>query len=102
MVYAQDINPTTLPTIFPAARFSNIGPLLNIVLPIMMAFAAIVFLIMALYGGFMYLTNGNNPEGIKKAFATMVSAAVGLIIVISSFTAVKLIGALLKVNNILP
>jgi len=98
MLYAIEINEDT----FKPARLVNIGQLLNVVLPLMMSGAALIFLIMTLYGAFNLLTHGDNPEGIKKAYSTLVFAVVGLVIVIASFVGVKLIGSLLGVNNIIP
>ncbi|PIQ72866.1 hypothetical protein COY13_01150 [Candidatus Roizmanbacteria bacterium CG_4_10_14_0_2_um_filter_36_35] len=98
MLYAMEINPTT----FPPARLFNISQLLNVVLPLMMSGAALIFLVMTLYGAFNLLTHGDNPEAIKKAYSTIVFAVVGLVIVIASFVGVKLIGKLLGVGNILP
>ena len=98
MTFAIEINPTT----FQPARITNIGTLLNVVLPLMMTGAALIFLVMTLYGAFNLLTHGSNPEIIKKAYSTIVFAVIGLFIVIASFVAVRLIGNLLGINNILP
>lgn len=98
MTYAIEINPTT----FQPARLVNIGQLLNVALPLMMSGAALIFLVMTLYGAFNLLMHGDNPEAIKKAYSTIVLAVVGLFIVIASFVGVKLIGKLLGVGNILP
>ncbi|MFH0979385.1 MAG: hypothetical protein V1803_00330 [Candidatus Roizmanbacteria bacterium] len=97
MLYAMEINPTT----FQPARIANIGLLLNVVLPLMMSGAALIFLVMTLYGAFNLLTHGDNPEGIKKAYSTLVFAVVGLIIVIASFVAVSLIGKLLGIDKLI-
>ncbi len=91
MVYAIDINPTT----FPAAKFSNIGMLLNVALPLIMAGAGLIFLTMTLMGAFNILTHGDNPEALKKAYSTMTYAVVGLLIVVASFIAVRVIGAII-------
>ena len=82
----------------PIARVSNMGVLLNVIIPIMTAGAGLIFFIMLVYGGFSYLTSGDSPEGVKKATATMTSAIVGLVIVIAAYLIVKLIGYFFNVQ----
>lgn len=91
MVYGLEINETT----FPTARFANISSLLNIALPLVLAGAGLVFLMMALMSAFNILTHGDNPEILKKAYSSIIYAVVGLIIVIASFLIVRLIGGLI-------
>lgn len=91
MVYGLEINETT----FPTARFANISSLLNIALPLVLAGAALTFLMMSLMSAFNILTHGDNPDVLKKAYASLVFAVVGLIIVIASFVVVRVIGGLI-------
>lgn len=97
MVYALEIGSKFAPS-----KLSTIGQLMNVILPLMMSGAALVFLVMLLYGAFNYLRGGDNPEMIKKAFSTMVWAVIGLGIVVASFVAVRLLGSLLGIQNIIP
>ncbi|MCL4363969.1 hypothetical protein M1328_01890 [Patescibacteria group bacterium] len=83
---------------FAPAKVDSIGKLLSVVLPLASAGAALIFLIMALRGALMFLTSGDNPDGLKKAQSTLVFAVIGLLIVIVSFVAVQLIGKLLGVS----
>jgi len=96
MVYALDIQQKFAP-----AKIDNISKLLNIALPLVSAFAAIVFLVMALYGAYIYLTSAGNPEGLKKASSIFVYTGIGLIIVIASFVIVQLIGKMLGIPKII-
>ncbi len=86
---------------FVPAKIDSIGKLLNIALPLMMTAAALLFLGMSLYGAFMYLTHGDNPEGLKKAQATIIFAVVGLFIVVISFVAVQVLGKVLGIPKII-
>jgi hypothetical protein len=98
MVYALTINEGS----FAPAKLSSIGQLMNVVLPLMMTAAAIMFLAMLLLGAFRVLRGGDNPESLKKGYATIVWSAIGLGIVVASFVVVKLLGSLLGIQNILP
>jgi len=85
----------------PATKVTSIGALLNVILPLMMTGAALLFLGMSLYGAFMYLTHGDNPEGLKKAQSTIIFAVVGLFIVVVSFVVVQVVGKLLGIPKII-
>ena len=87
---------------FRPAKFANLGVLLNQVLPLLTTGAALVFLFVMLLAAFKILTQGNNPDEIKKAQQTMGFAVLGLFIVVLAFLIIRLIGVILKVDNILP
>lgn len=99
MIYAIDISD---PNVFKPAKFANFSTLINLILPLLTAGAALLFLIIFLSAAFRILTHGDNPEDIKKAQHTIAFAVLGLIVVIASFLAVNLIGKMLGVANILP
>jgi hypothetical protein len=92
------INPTT----FPAARFSSFGSLLNIFIPLLSMGAALIFLVMLLWGAYTILTAGGNAENVKKAQKMVTTSIIGLIIVISAYLIVKLVAFVLQVDNQIP
>jgi len=98
MVYAMTIDANT----FPAAKFSTVSTLLNIVLPLVMTGAGLIFLSMLLMAAFRIITNGDNAEALKKAYSSMMFSVIGLLIVISSFLVVRVIGSLLGAGNLIP
>lgn len=49
-----------------------------------------------LYGGFQFLTGGNNPSQIEKARKTIFNAAIGLVISISAVVIVNLVFGIIK------
>jgi len=90
MVYAFEINSTT----FPAGKFTSFGPLINFALSLALTGAGLIFLAMTLYAAFNILTHGDNPDALKKAYASITTAVLGLIIVVASYLVIKLLGAL--------
>ncbi len=50
-----------------------------------LGFLGILALVMIIYGGFLMLTSGGNADMIKKAKGTIIWAAVGIAIVLSSW-----------------
>ena len=98
MVYAVDINSTN----FPASKFVSVASLINVILPVAIIFIAFITLVYMLYGAFLWMTNGDNPEQIKKAQQTITFAVIGLFVVIFSFLIVKLIGYILNIQSSVP
>ena len=71
-----------------------IGNVIKIILGILGSVALLVFII----GGFMWLTSMGNPEKVKKGRDTLVWAALGIIIIFSSYALVKLVFDVLMVR----
>lgn len=97
MVYAFTINPTN----FPAAKIGKISDLMNVALPLAMTMGGLIFLAILLKSAFDILTNGDNPDALKKAYSSITTAVIGLIIVVASFLVIQLLGVVLK-TDILP
>lgn len=99
VVYAINIAD---PNINPGARVTNLAAILNVVIPILMTVAGLIFLFMLISGAFMYLTSGDSPDKVKKAQSTFVTAIIGLIIVVCSFLIVQLLSYFFHVQNLIP
>ncbi|MFZ2803967.1 MAG: Ig-like domain-containing protein [Patescibacteria group bacterium] len=52
---------------------------------IFLGFLGIVFLVLMLYAGYLWMTSGGNPEQVKKATATIRNAVIGLVIIASAW-----------------
>lgn len=92
------INATTLPSYFPAAKnFGTIGSLTSILIPMFMAIAALTFLGMLFYGAFKILTSQGEPDAISSARNTITWGVVGLVVMVFAYMFVKLIGYILQV-----
>jgi len=94
MIYALEISQDN----FAPAKFTNLASFLNILLPLTMVGAALIFLAMALFGGFTWLTSGGSQENLAKAQKTFINAIIGLVIVIFAFVLTKVIGYMLNVD----
>jgi hypothetical protein len=88
------INPST----FAPAKITNLGTILNVILPLLQAGAALLFLATLLQAGFIWITAGDKPENIAKARKKIFFAIIGLLIVVLSFVFVKIIGYMLQIN----
>lgn len=90
------------PETFAPAKIANISVVLNFVIPFITIAAAVVFLGMLLYAAFIWITAGSNAENVTKAWKIMSFAVLGLIMVIVSYLAIKLIGIFFGISETLP
>lgn len=72
---------------------TSIASLTNFVL----SFVGVIFLILLIWGGFLWMTSTGNQETIKKARAVVVSAVIGLAIVLSAYAITRYIGTTFNV-----
>lgn len=61
----------------------------------------IFFLVNLLLAGVSYISAGNDPQKVEGAQKRMMNSLIGLVIVISAFFAVALVGRILGFNTIL-
>lgn len=95
MVYALNFAD---PAVNPGARIGTLSVLINVIVPLLMTVGGFIFLVMLLIGAFTYLTSAGQQEQLKKAQQTLSFAFLGLLVIISSFIIVKIIGMILKVD----
>lgn len=84
---------------FIVAKYSSISSLINLFSPILITGGAILFLVMLIIAGFNVLTAEGNAEKLGKAQKTFMFAIAGLLIVISSYLIVKLLGVVLNIQD---
>ena len=64
-----------------------IGTILNVII----GFVGVIFLVLIIYGGFMWMFAGGKEDRATKAKGAMVNGAVGLIIVLAAYGILKFI-----------
>ncbi len=79
----------------PIAKFSSLSSVLNIIIPIIMGIAAVLFFVILLKGGLTIITAGGDVEKFKKGQKTFKLAVGGFIMVLLSYIIVKLINKFL-------
>lgn len=62
------------------------------ILGAVLAFLGVIFLLMMIYGGILWMTVPANEKGVKKAKSIIAAAVVGLIIVLSAFAITAFLG----------
>lgn len=66
----------------------KIGGLVGAVL----AFIGVIFLLLIVYGGFMWMTAAGNDQQVEKARNVIVASVIGLVIVLSAYAITSFVG----------
>jgi hypothetical protein len=66
----------------------TVGNLVNTAL----SFIGVVFLILIIYGGFLWMTAGGSDDKVKKAIDIFTNSALGLMIVVAAYLITRYIG----------
>lgn len=59
----------------------TIGQLINVVL----GFLGIIFLLLVIYAGFLWMTAGGNSDKVDKAKSILIQATIGLVILLAAY-----------------
>ena len=86
------------PAVNPAARFTNLADLLNIVMPALFGGAGLIFFITLLIGAITIMTAAGNAEKVQKGKKRITFSIGGLIMVIASYLIVKLVEIIFGVD----
>lgn len=63
----------------------SMAVMIGSVVQILISLLGVIFISLALYAGFLYMTAQGNDEKISKSLATLRNAVIGLIITVSSY-----------------
>jgi hypothetical protein len=64
---------------------TDILPLFSKIISIGLSFLGVIFLLLTIYGGFLWMSDQGNEEQVAKAKKLITTAVIGLIIVVSSY-----------------
>jgi len=76
----------------PGGLASGIGMVINIVLSLL----GVVFLILMVYGGYLWMSSSGNEEQVNKAKKIITSAIVGLVITAAAYAITAAVGSYLN------
>lgn len=86
------------PNNFRPSQFSDLGKILNLIFPLLMSGTAVILLFVLIWGGITILTAGGNPEKLKKGQQTFTYGIFGLVIIVTSYLFVKILGAVFNIT----
>lgn len=60
-----------------------------------LSFIGVIFMILVIYGGFLWMTARGNEQQVEKAKTLIIQSVIGLIIVLSAYAITSLVGGIL-------
>ncbi|QQG44521.1 MAG: hypothetical protein HYW86_01230 [Candidatus Roizmanbacteria bacterium] len=91
--------PASLTLTGPLKGINTIGDVVNRISQFLIPLAAVILFIVLVYGGYQFLLSQGNPEKVKSARAILTAGVIGFILLIISFTLVKLISFILGLDT---
>jgi len=82
-------------TIQAQSEKASVATIVGRVINVVLSFVGVVFLILIIYGGFIWMTAGGSEEKVGQAINIFTAAAYGLMIVIAAFLITRYIGTAL-------
>lgn len=75
-------------------KIQTLGDLVNRVIQFLIPLAAVILLVVFIWGGYDYMMSQGSPEKVKSAQAKITTGIIGLILLLISFVLVKLISSI--------
>ncbi len=63
----------------------NVEPIIGTVMSVALSFLGVIFLILMIFGGFLWMTAAGNDEKVKRAVQLIQAAILGLVIVVGAY-----------------
>ena len=98
-VFAQDINVNGMSIKGPLVGYSNIGDIINNVVPFIITLAGIILFFVLMWGGFDYVTSQGMPEKVKSANAKITAAVIGFVLLVLSFLITRVLAYIFGVGQ---
>ena len=86
------LNKTTSITGIAIPKEKNIPAKIGAIIGAVLSFVGILFFVLIIYAGFLWMTARGNEEQVKKAIELITQAAIGLAIISSAYLVTKFIG----------
>lgn len=71
--------------------FTNLGPLIGVVIQLIMFLAGLLFLAYLLIGGLSWITSNGDPKAVAAARSRITNAFIGLVIVASTYAIILIV-----------
>jgi hypothetical protein len=98
-VFAQDIKVNGMSLKGPLVGYTNIGDIINNVVPFVMTLAGIILFFVLMWGGFDYVTSQGMPEKLKTANAKITAGVVGFVLLVLSFLITRILAYVFGVGQ---
>jgi ABC-type nickel/cobalt efflux system permease component RcnA len=68
-----------------SANFTPLPEMIGKIIYIILSFLGIIFVVLTVYAGFLWMTAGGNEETVKKAKKWLENAVIGLVIILAAY-----------------
>lgn len=99
VVFAQEINVNGMQVKGPLVGYSNIGDIINNVVPFIMTLAGIILFFVLMWGGLDYVTSQGQPEKLKSANAKITAGVIGFVLLVLSFLITRILSYIFGVGG---
>ena len=65
---------------------TDLEPMVGRVISVVLSFMGIIFLVLMVYGGYLWMTDRGNEDQVKKAKNLIQAAVIGVIIIVAAYT----------------
>lgn len=86
---------------FAPARFGNINTMMGLIIPLMFVFISLIALSVLIRGAFLFITAGGDEHKLETGKNSFLYASLGIIIIFTSFLAVRIITTILEIPFLL-
>ncbi len=83
----------------PLVGFTNIGDIINNVVPFVISIAGIILFFVLMWGGFDYVTSQGSPEKLKGANAKITAGVIGFVLLVLSFFITRVLAYIFGVGQ---
>lgn len=66
----------------------SVYDIVGIIIQTLLGFVGVLFIILVIYGGFLWMTAGGDPSKVQKAKDIIVKAVIGIVIIMASYAIV--------------
>lgn len=84
-----------LKTVSPDSAQATLGDYIGIVLEAILSFLGVIFIILTIYAGFLWMTAQGNDEQVRKAQKILQTTITGLVIIALAYGIMRLVGSIL-------
>jgi hypothetical protein len=76
------------------------GSIINVLIPLLFSIAGLILLLYLIYGGFMFLTSGGDPNKAQIAKGIITTALIGFFLIFTSYWIVQIVARVLGLQEI--
>jgi hypothetical protein len=78
--------------------FTDLGPLITVLISLVLFFAGLLFLAYLLIGGLSWITSGGDPKAVAAARSRITNAFIGLTIVVATYAIILIVEKVFGIN----